>query len=370
MDAPTARHPRQNPARIAVQLSDPGEVAASVPHLLGFRPRESVVAISLTGPSGHRVGLTARADIPPKAHAAAVAAMLVRSLRSDHARGVLLVVVSDVDDDHSELPAALSHRGLVREVAAAFTAADILVRDALLVREGRWWSYDCPHRCCAPEAGTLLPEGVSELEVAAVATGNVVEPDRAALGRRIAPPADPAGRDAMAAICIGVARESVDRMLSAGKEAASAQSWAVVKAALARCRPGAPGARERLSDREIAGIVCGVRDPVVRDRALTLALGGDADAAEQLWTECTRRAPMPLDVVPATLLAVSTWLRGDGAMADVALSRALAGDPGYALARLLREALAVCVPPSELRALLQQAARAPAGPPDRHDCAN
>jgi Domain of unknown function (DUF4192) len=93
----------------------------------------------------------------------------------------------------------------------------------------------------------------------------------------------------------------------------------------------------------------------VRDRALGLALGADAPAVEQLWTECTRRAPTPLDAAPATLLAVSAWLRGDGAMANVALTRALTGEPGYGLAGLLARALESCVSPSDLRAILQEA---------------
>jgi Domain of unknown function (DUF4192) len=75
-----------------------------------------------------------------------------------------------------------------------------------------------------------------------------------------------------------------------------------------------------------------------------------------LWTECTRRAPTPLDAAPATLLAVSAWLRGDGAMANVALSRALDSEPDYALARLLAQALAACIAPAELRALIGAAA--------------
>jgi hypothetical protein len=49
---------------------------------------------------------------------------------------------------------------------------------------------------------------------------------------------------------------------------------------------------------------------------------------------------------------VSAWLRGDGAMANVALERALDSDPDYNLARLLRRALAACLDPAELRALL------------------
>ena len=52
-----------------VRISDPGEVAAALPHLLGFRPEESVVVVGLGGPSGGRVGLTVRADLPPPPHA-------------------------------------------------------------------------------------------------------------------------------------------------------------------------------------------------------------------------------------------------------------------------------------------------------------
>ena len=109
----------------------------------------------------------------------------------------------------------------------------------------------------------------------------------------------------------------------------------------------------------MARIVCGLRDVELRDRALELALGPDAAAVEQLWTECTRRAPTPLDAAPATLLAVSVWLRGDGAMANVALTRALDSEPRYGLARLLAEALAACLAPGELRSLLREAAGGP-----------
>src|SRR3712207_8905524 len=45
-----------------VRLGDAGELAAGLPHLLGFRPRESLVLVSLAGPNGARVGLTVRAE--------------------------------------------------------------------------------------------------------------------------------------------------------------------------------------------------------------------------------------------------------------------------------------------------------------------
>jgi hypothetical protein len=60
--------------------------------------------------------------------------------------------------------------------------------------------------------------------------------------------------------------------------------------------------------------------------------------------------PPPLDTAPATLLALSAWLRGDGATAGLALRRARDGDPRYVLAALLETALDGGVPPATLRA--------------------
>jgi hypothetical protein len=348
MDAPAGRLPDP----IDVRLDDPGQIAAALPQLLGFRPRESVVLVSLTGPRGGRVGLTVRADIPPVGHAAAVAGIITRSVCTDRPARVLVAVVSEAGDEIGPVTGGvpgIPHRGLVGEVVRALAAVGVAVADALLVRDGRWWSYDCPRSCCDADAGTALPGGVTELEVAAVATGMVVERDRDDLAARIGRPRNGTARSAMAAACARIAAECSAEILESGWDAVAARSWTAVAEGLARCRPG-PGAP--LSDLEVARIVWGLRDTVVRDRALELALGSDAPAAEQLWTECTRRAPAPLDVAPATLLAVSAWLRGDGAMANVALSRALAGEPGYVLAGLLAEALARCLPPAALRGLI------------------
>jgi hypothetical protein len=352
MDARTGRPFLPVPGRIDVRLGDLGELAASIPHLLGFRPRESIVLVSLAGPGGGRVGLTVRADIPPEEHARTLAEAVSRSVLTDRPGGVLLAVVSEAPDVGGGLP----HRELVRRVVVALAAHAVPVPDVILVRDGRWWSYDCPHSCCAPGAGTPLPSGVTELEVAAVATGVVVERDRDGLAARIAAP-DPPAREAMAAACADIAVECADRILEEGWDAVAEQSWTAILDALVRSRPGAPVTRAPLTDREVARLVWGLRDREVRDRALELALGPDAAAAEQLWTECTRRAPAPLDAAPATLLAVSAWLRGDGAMADVALGRALAGDPDYTLARLLAQALTACLPPAELRGLIRAAVR-------------
>lgn len=339
-----------DPDPIDVRISDPGEIAASLPGLLGFRPRESVVLISLTGSTGGRVGLTVRADIPEGEHAATLARVLARSVSSDGPRGVLLAVVSEAPDEVAVGSPVLPHRALVWELVRALAALPVPVPEVLLVRNGRWWSYDCLAACCAPAAGTPLPSGVPELEVAAVATGMVVAPDRDDLAGRIARPPG-FDRDAMVAACVRAAVHCSAAIVADGREASAEASWSALTAAVARCRPGAPSAP--LSDDEVARILWGLRDVHVRDRALRFALGPDAVAAEALWTACTRRAPGPLDAAPATLLAVSAWLRGDGAMANVALDRALDGSPGYRLARLLADGLTACLPPAELRRMIR-----------------
>jgi hypothetical protein len=52
---------------------------------------------------------------------------------------------------------------------------------------------------------------------------------------------------------------------------------------------------------------------------------------------------------PASLLAFVAWQCGDGALANIALDRALADHPGYSMARLLRQVLDSGAPPSLAR---------------------
>jgi len=344
------------PEPLGVRVRDVGEIAAGLPHLLGFHPRESVVLLSLGGQSGRRVGLTVRADIPPSEHNRSLAGVLARSLCTDRPDSALVLVVSEAADEDMAGVRGLPHHDLVQEMCRALSRREVPAADPVLVRDGRWWSYGCPDHCDGPGDGTPLPTGVTELEVASIATGTVVESSREDLVDRIAPPPGH-DRGAMAAACARVAVQSSAAVLDAGREGLAVESWSAITAAAARCRPGTASAA--LTDDEVARVVWGLRDGDVRDLAMGLALGDEPAAAEQLWTECTRRAPAPLDAAPATLLAVGAWLRGDGAMANVALGRALDSEPGYGLARLLSDALAACVTPGDLRALLTAASTPP-----------
>ena len=70
------------------------------------------------------------------------------------------------------------------------------------------------------------------------------------------------------------------------------------------------------------------------------------DAHRRLWTDLVRRAQPGYAAAPASLLAFTAWQSGDGALANIALDRALADTPGYSMALLLQEALDAGMPPS------------------------
>ena len=371
MDSRTARQPDDHPPRPfprnafdpvgpqeVVRLGDSGDLAAALPVLVGFRPVESLVLVALGGPGGRRVGLTARVDIPLPGEAAALSRALASRLSQERPEAVVVAVVSEAPDlpalpgDPPDLVGELPHRDLVHEVLVSFAAQDVPVREALLVRGGRWWSFDCELACCAPGAGSPVPDGATPLAAAAVAAGQVIAGDRDELVARIAR-CGPAEAAAMAGTVVDVGEELAGLVLRDGRDAAAEVHAAQVDAAVARC--GLSGLGIRLTDVDVARVAWGLRDVRVRDRALGFALGPDAAAAERLWTECTRRAPAPLDAAPATLLAVCAWVRGDGAMAGIALARALNSEPDYSLARLLTQGLDAGLRPQDLRVMVAAA---------------
>ncbi len=345
-----------------VRIGSLGDLVAALPQLIGFHPEESLLGVSMRG-SRSRVGLTARVDLPPPGAEGPVLDVLVRSLCSDSPRRVALVVVSGRTDRLSRpvrtrVPdgapvAELPHRLLVRDAVARFAEAGVPVSGVALLRRGRWWDYDCPEECCAPGAGSPVPAGTSPLAAASALTGQVVERSRSALAARIAPARFLAAAG-MAAACAEVGRAVADRLAEVGDDVVAGESWAAVREAVRRVGPGTVGT---LPDRDVARVAWALRDVDVRDRAMGMALTADAPGAEVLWTEVTRRAPPPLDAAPATLLAVTAWARGDGAMANVALDRAMTSEPGYGLALLLEQALAACVPPAQVRRLVRDCLR-------------
>jgi hypothetical protein len=78
------------PAAGRIRLSDPAELIAAVPHLLGFYPRDSVVLLAL---HGKKLGLTLRADLVDNAQAPLLAEQLLLPIARQRPTGVALVVI-------------------------------------------------------------------------------------------------------------------------------------------------------------------------------------------------------------------------------------------------------------------------------------
>ncbi len=69
-----------------------------------------------------------------------------------------------------------------------------------------------------------------------------------------------------------------------------------------------------------------------------------------------RGAALDYVPAPASLLAFTAWQSGNGALASMAIDRALGADPGYSMAHLLAGAVEAALPPSAARMPMTPAA--------------
>jgi Domain of unknown function (DUF4192) len=87
----------------------------------------------------------------------------------------------------------------------------------------------------------------------------------------------------------------------------------------------------------------------VRDEILTWFDGDWGDAARELLLDLVRHAVPPYEVPPLTVLAWIAYLQGEGALAGIALDRALTAEPGYGMAKILDQALTGACNPDVFR---------------------
>ena len=329
-----------------LRLSGPGSLIAAVPHLLGFPPEESLVLVGLNGPRS-RLGLTMRADLPADGPTSAPTVdelePLVEALLRDGSSQCLAMVISECADQDGVAP----YVDLVAHLDEALFSARLEASDIVLVRAGCWRSYLCPDPHCCPVEGTAVPPAHGELAAYAAYSGSVVRDSRSALISMIAP--DPDAVAATERALDHVCQEMADASSSGTSQAYRDR---IERAIDRRVSALVAGTARPLSHRDVARMSVALVDRPLRDRVAGHCLQESASAAESLWIDLLRRLPTPLDAAPATLLALSSWARGDGAMANVALDRALDSNPGYSLAQLVRTALDHALPPGTVREML------------------
>ncbi|MBB5959990.1 hypothetical protein FHS29_006612 [Saccharothrix tamanrassetensis] len=327
------------------RLRTPGDLIAALPYLIGFHPVDSLILILL---QGGLIAQTLRIDLPHTRNDRRVADELAMPLRGHpDLRVVALVIGGGRGDPPEDLP----REHLVAHLEASLAYAGVPVTCSIwcpaTAKGSRWVSYHD-----LGDTGTVPDPTTTAVAAKSVVQGFVTHRDRAALAATLAP--DPA--EAL------TRRSALLDQLAAEAEAhdyddprTMLRHRNLVRAEVARTKDRA----RPLTDQEIANLAYALSDLWVRDASLADAIGEHAIAAERLWTELTRATPHPEMAEPAALLAFSAYIRGDGALALMALDRAQEALPGHRLSVLLRTALENGMSPTTVRELAERAAGAP-----------
>jgi len=286
-----------------VVIDSPAALAAHVPNLIGFTPQHSLVFVGVSDEG--KVALTLRYDLPGT---------------GEEAREQLVhAAMAMVNAEAAEAVAIIYGTGQEAQPAIA-ALADVNMAEILRIEGNRYWSCVCTdERCCPAEGTPFQPADI----------GIPVLADRAALTAQVAP----------------VCGERAQAMQEAVRRAVPAPGVALAPvSAIAVYRGGAS-----LTDGNAALVLAALRDIRVRDDAWARMDPEYSRAHLRLWTDLTRLAPPGYVAAPASLLAFCAWQAGNGALANVALDRAFADDPGYTMAALLRQALNAGAPPALAR---------------------
>lgn len=337
-------------------LRGPADAVCAVPHLLGFTPEDSLVAIWIREGS---VTLTQRLDLPHPAAAVAAAGELVRTARRADADSVLVVICAEVDPPSAgELP----HAAIALAVTSAAEEAGVVVLDALLTDGSRYLSYLCADACCPPEGQVVTP---ADLRRMADAFGDPApQTRRADLDAELAP-------DARARSLIEPLIEEWESDLQAEIASAVDRARRAVREAWRDAQIGAielilrddPTHGEGVAAGDLARVLVGLRDVRIRD-TIVWQLAQDEPHAHSresslaVLTEAMRSGSPGYIAPVATVLALARWQCGDGARAVMALDRALADDPHYQLAQLAAQSIRSGLPPHRWREVLQGMPRA------------
>jgi hypothetical protein len=327
----------------AIRADSPEALLAVVPHLLGFMPEASLVVIG-TEPPGGGVKVTLRYDLPDPSGAGIAADIAA------HAIGVL-----GSQEITTMVAVGYGPGALVDLVAAAVRdagrEAGVDLQEFLRVEGGRYWSYFCGDDECCPAAGVPI-----DPRPQAAAIGTAVEekvlPGRAAVAARVAPLGGIAAesmrqatRRAERHVTQLLAKARKSGRLGAVRHLIASEGLATVSAMITTYRAGG----RYTADYQLARMTVALRDLRVRDDAWARMDPAHRDAHRRLWIDVARHAQPGYVAAPAALLAFVAWQCGDGALANVALDRALADDPRYSMAQLLRQVITAGAPPSLAR---------------------
>lgn len=320
----------------ALTLTDPTDVIATLPYLVGEPPDPGIVVLSVRGKGVHSAF---RGDLD-RLNAA-----------GDRSRPTLVPIDMAADEGCTAVvvvaygpPAQVTPH--VDRILSAARERDLNVIDALRVTDGRYWSYTCRRPDCCPVEGTVINVDSSTVPAKAVLNGiapirplPTAESDLARVRAVLRPVEgdERAAMDTAAQRAEARARE----LLEQGMGGALVDRG--LTAALGAVRAERAG-RGITDHQELAWLGTYLTQTRVRDEMWARITAEDAPVHHRLWGRLTRHLPRHQRAAPASLLAVAAWQRGDEPLAAAALDVALTADPGYSMAVLMSRALAWGLP--------------------------
>ena len=319
--------------RPPLRISTPAGLLAVIPYVLGFTPTDSLVVIGVGRPAD-RIQVALRYDLPDPPDAKIAAEIAA------HATGVLARqhVTDAVVAGYGPGPLVTPVADAIRQAAAP---AGVMLRHVLRVHDGRYWSYLCREPSCCPADGVPFDAATHPAAKLLAGIGLPVLSGRDALAATITPVTGPEAA-AMANATRQAERVGARLIARTGPATLDVPGLAAVRSAIEVYREGG-AITPAVGHAWLALVLTRLR---IRDDAWARMDPAHHGEHRRLWTDLTRRAQPGYVAAPACLLAVTAWQGGDGALANIALDRALADVPGYSMALLLRDALVGGLPPS------------------------
>jgi hypothetical protein len=305
-------------------VSSPRQLLSALPHLIGFHPDNSIVTVAMDDDEILTIARVDSQDDPIQLPASVLA-----TLRQVDKPSVVLVAYRDDPINLEQLT----------ELVPSVQEFQLL--DALWVRNGRWSSLMCDDTGCCPAEGNELSD-VTATDLEFVLSGSAPFASREDLASRLESiKLDVESIGARDKACEQVKAEFEKERLKHDSKVSARSGY--LSQLMNFWHENA-----KWDWQAYALLSLVVSDIQMRDGLLRQMLDNPSLRLPIRTTLMSAISQAHEDYVAplATALAGCAWLDGNGALATVALNRALEADASYSLARLLERAISHNVPPS------------------------
>ncbi len=296
----------------SITVSNLADLLGVLGALFGFHVEDSLVAISVS-PAQNEIGFRLRVDLPAISDASLCAQVVVNHLIQNETTHVVFAVVCDENEIINPLLSALHDECRTNEIEVITSGWG---------DGSNCWTFDAPTNELVDRIS--YDPRTSDLMLEAIIAGVRVHGSRAEYARQFAPPS---GR---ARALAEERQRNVERLIGADLDNTE---LAISKARYLRRLGG------EISADQISELCVWLTSNQARD---ALWLGMDRDSADvdlAFWSRVSKLAVPPHETNAIMLLAFAAWMRGDGALARIAIDRALNSEPNHRASQLLARAL-------------------------------